>query len=216
MAESSRSRPSTPLRNSCICATAPIIAAASSSSACGEENAVSPSPAPRERVASRGSGEPGEGVRPLELFAPSPQPSAPVGERGSFERAGSLQRELAGEAVALGQGFDLVPGRLLDIDAVLAAVLLAPVLDLAGIEHAAAAFGRRRLLQIFDELADLLLELGERPEGVDLEHRHEAAIVVPPGRLDPEAEPSQQPAQDFHHDGEAGALVAALRAAQWQ
>src|SRR5260221_6718010 len=79
MAESSRSRPSTPLRNSCICATAPIIAAASSSSACGEENAVSPSPAPRERVASRGSREPGEGVRPLELFAPPPPTPPPPG-----------------------------------------------------------------------------------------------------------------------------------------
>ena len=90
------------------------------------------------------------------------------------------------------------------------------VLDLARVEHAARSLGRRRLLQIADEIADILLELGERAERIDLEHGHEAAVIVPAGRLDAEAEPGQQAAQDLDHDRETGALVAAVRAAQRQ
>src|ERR1051325_10160500 len=50
------------------------------------------------------------------------------------------------------------PGRALDLDPIAAALDLAPVLDLAGIEHPTGAFGRRCLLQVFDEIADVLLE----------------------------------------------------------
>src|SRR5437870_1452387 len=90
----------------------------------------------------------------------------------------------------------------------MAAVLLAQMLDLAGIIDAAAALGRFGRLQVRGELADVLLELGERPEGLDVEHRHKAAVIVPPGRLHPEAEPGQETAQDLDHHREAVALVA--------
>src|SRR5438105_773378 len=163
-----------PRLNSFICATAPIIAAESFSSACGET-------------------------------------LSPTGEREFCSES-----ELAGEAVILRQRLDLVPGRILDLDAVLAAVLLAAVLDLAGIEDAARPFRGRCFLQVFDELADLLLEFAERAERIDLEARHKAAVIVPAGRLDPKAEPGQEAAQDLDHDGEAGALVAAVGAAQRQ
>src|SRR5437763_7286974 len=153
-----------PRLNSFICATAPIIAAESFSSACGET-------------------------------------LSPTGEREFCSKG-----ELAGEAVILRQRLDLVPGRILDLDAVLAPVLLAAVLDLAGIEDAARAFGGRRLLQVAHEFADLLLELAERAERVDLKAGHKAAVIVPAGRLDPETEPGQEAAQDLDHDGEPGAL----------
>src|SRR5205085_1330979 len=143
--------------------------------------------------------------------AVKPSPRRPDGEREFCSK-----RELAGETVTLRQRLDLVPGRILDLDAVLAAVLFAAVLDLAGVEDAARPFGRRRFLQVFGELADLTLELGERAERIDLEARHKAAVIVPPGRLDPEAEPGQKAAQDLDHDGKPGALVAAVGAAQRQ
>ena len=37
-------------------------------------------------------------------------------------------------------------------------------------------------------------ELGERPEGVDIEHRHEAPVIVTAGRFHAEAEACQQTA----------------------
>src|SRR5262249_45418374 len=113
------------------------------------------------------------------------------------------ERELAGEAVILGQGFDLVPGRVLDLDAVRAAVLLAPVLDLAGVKDAARSLGGRRFLQVFDEVADVLLELGERAERIDLEAGHEAAVIMAARRLDPAAEARQQTPHEPHPDAPA-------------
>src|SRR5437763_8736744 len=140
-----------PRLNSFICATAPIIAAESFSSACGET-------------------------------------LSPTGEREFCSES-----ELAGEAVILRQRLDLVPGRILDLDAVLAAVLLAAVLDLAGIEDAARPFRRRGFLQVCGQLADLLLELGERAKRIDLAAGHEAAVIVPAGRLAPNADPGREP-----------------------
>ena len=83
------------------------------------------------------------------------------------------------------------------------APLLAQIFHLARIEHAGGAFGRRRRFQIAGELGDFLLEFLERAEGGDVEHRHEASVVVPAGRLDAEAEPGQQAAQHLDHRGEA-------------
>src|SRR5205807_7491419 len=95
-----------------------------------------------------------------------------------------------------------------DFDAVGAAVLLAHVLDLARIVNAAAAFGRLCRLQILHELADLLLELGERPEGVNLEGGHETPVIVAPGRLDAKTEARQQTTEDLDRHRQAIALVA--------
>src|SRR5271163_2470921 len=90
------------------------------------------------------------------------------------------------------------------------------MLDLAGIEHAARPFGGRCFLQVADELADLLLELGERAERIDLEAGHEAAVIVPPARLDPKSESGQKPAQNLDHHREPVPLVAAIGAAHRQ
>src|SRR6202007_3314486 len=99
------------------------------------------------------------------------------------------------------------PGGVLDLDAVLSAVLLPHVLDFARVIDAAAAFGRLRRLQILHELADVLLELGEWAEGIDLEDGHETSVIVASGRLDPKAEAGQQSAEDLDHHGQAIALV---------
>src|ERR1700730_4550608 len=50
----------------------------------------------------------------------------------------SFQIQLRGQTVFGGEAAQLVPGRVLDIDAVLGALLRALVLHLAGIEHARA------------------------------------------------------------------------------
>src|SRR5687767_14379501 len=111
----------------------------------------------------------------------------PGGERGPL-----FQVEFRREAVLGGERPQLVPCGVLDVDTGLAALDLAYVLDLAGIEHAGAAHGRRCRLEVARELADLLLELLERPEGVDLEDGHEAAVVVAARRLDAEAQAREQ------------------------
>src|SRR4051794_24544108 len=148
-------------------------------------------------------------LSPPELY--SVRPGSTTLFRFNDSRSRSLdfaEPELVGEAIAFRQAAQLVPSGILDFDAVGAAILLAHVLDFARIVYAAAAFGRLCRFQILHELADLLLELGERPEGVDLEDGHEAAVIVAPGRLDPKAEPGQQPAEDLDHDREAITLVA--------
>src|SRR5207237_7501042 len=116
--------------------------------------------------------------------------------------------ELVGETVAFGETAQLVPGGVLDFDAVGTALLFPHVLDFARIINAAAAFGRPCRLQILCKLADVLLELIERPEGVDLEYRHETPVIVAAGRLDPEAEPGQEAAENFDHHRQAITFVA--------
>src|SRR3954453_16426824 len=78
------------------------------------------------------------------------------------------EREPVGQLVFVGEHAQPGPGRGLDLDAVAATLDLAAVLDLTGIEDAARTLGRRRLLQVFDEIADILLELGQWPESIDL------------------------------------------------
>src|SRR5262245_51910952 len=73
-------------------------------------------------------------------------------------RLALFQIKLRGEAVFAGKRAQLVPGSVLDLNAVLGALLRAHVLDLAGIEHAGAAGGRRCRLEIAREVGDLLLE----------------------------------------------------------
>src|ERR1700748_408870 len=77
--------------------------------------------------------------------------------------------ELCGEAIVPRQRAQLVPGRVLDLDAVLLSFLLAQKFDLARIEHAMRAFRRRRRLQIAREVGDILFELVERAERGDIE-----------------------------------------------
>src|SRR5258706_13951389 len=89
-----------------------------------------------------------------------------------------LQLQFFGQAIALGELVELAPGRVLDRDAVGAALALALMLDLAGIVDLRKALGRLGRLQGVRQLADLTLELSERAEGVDLEHRPEAAAVM--------------------------------------
>src|SRR5690348_15583408 len=61
--------------------------------------------------------------------------------RRSFDVA---KPEFVGEAVIFGQRTQFVPGRLLDLDAVGAAVEFAHVFDLTGIEDPRATLGGRR------------------------------------------------------------------------
>src|SRR6516162_6062982 len=77
-----------------------------------------------------------------------------------------------------------LPGRVLDLDADLATFLLPQIFDLARIEHAVRAFGRRRRFEVTRELGDLFLEVLQRAERRDIEDGHEAAVIVPAGRLD--------------------------------
>ena len=56
----------------------------------------------------------------------------------------------------------------------------------------------------------------QRAERRDVEHRHEAAVIVTPGRFDAEAEPGQEPAQHLDHRGKAAALVAFAAAERQQ
>src|SRR3979409_1543894 len=65
------------------------------------------------------------------------------------------------------------------------------------------------------ELGDFLLEILQGPELREVDHRHEAAVIVPAGRLDAEAQAGQEAAQYLNHGGEAAALVA-LGAAERQ
>src|SRR4051812_9976755 len=90
----------------------------------------------------------------------------------------SFQVEFGSQSVVGGQRLQLVPGRVLDCDAVAPALLLANMFDLAGIEHARRALGWRRRFQIARELADFLLEILQGTEGCDVEHRYEASVIV--------------------------------------
>ena len=71
-----------------------------------------------------------------------------------------------------------------------------------------AAFGGRCVLQIAREIRDFLLELRERAEGIHLEHRHEAAVIMPTRGFHAKAKPSQQAAENFHHRRQAKTLIA--------
>src|SRR5262249_36700049 len=100
----------------------------------------------------------------------------------------SRQIELGCEFVLACECAKLLPRRVLDLDTFFGPLLLADVLALAGIEHAGRTFRRRRRFQITRELADFLLELLQRPERRDIEHRHEGAVIVPAGWLDAETQ----------------------------
>src|ERR1035438_1939045 len=111
----------------------------------------------------------------------------------------SCQIKLGGQFVFAGQRAQLVPGRILDVDARRLALLLADIFDLARVEHAGGAFRGRRRLEISRELGDLLFEILQGAEGGDVEYRHEASVIMPPGGLDAEAEAGEQPAQYLDH-----------------
>src|SRR5436853_7149050 len=98
-----------------------------------------------------------------------------------------FQVQFVCEFVLRGELLQLGPGRVLDVDTVLPALLFADVLDLARVEYAGASFRGWCFLEIAREFTDLFLEFGERAERLDIEHRHEATVVVPAGRLDAEA-----------------------------
>src|ERR1700744_963921 len=82
--------------------------------------------------------------------------------------------ELFGDLVFAGKRTQFLESRVLDLDAVAPPLRFAHGFDLTRIEHPARAFGRRCRLQVARELRDLLLELLQRAEGGDVEHRHEA------------------------------------------
>src|SRR6516162_6420193 len=105
----------------------------------------------------------------------------------SLYRCSSPQPQFCRVPVFAGQGLQFVPGCVLDLDAVLAALLLTQIFDLTGIEHAGRTLRRRRRLQIARELGDFPLEILQRAKGRDIEYRHEASVVVTAGGLDAEA-----------------------------
>src|SRR2546423_8870861 len=111
-----------------------------------------------------------------------------------FSKIPSGQIEDRIEPVLAGQRAQFFPGRILDLDAVAQALLLAHAFDLTGIEHALAALGGRGRFEIVRELGDLALEVLQRAKRGDVEHGHEAAVIVPSRGLDTEAEASKQAA----------------------
>ena len=127
----------------------------------------------------------------------------------------SRKTELGGQFVFARQRAQFVPGRVFDLDAGYFTLLLPEIFDLARIEHAGRALRWRRRLEIARELGDLFLEILQRTERGDVEHRHEAAVIVPAGRLDAETQACEQPAEHLDHRGEAASLVA-LGAAERQ
>src|SRR5215207_2712972 len=127
----------------------------------------------------------------------------------------SFQVELGGHLVVSSERSQPVPGRVLDLDAVAPALLFADMLDLAGIEYAGRAFRRRRRFQIAGELADFLLKVLQGTEGCDIEHRHEASVIVPAGWLHAKAQAREQAAQHLDHRSQSASLVA-LAAAERQ
>ena len=58
------------------------------------------------------------------------------------------------------------------------------------------------------ELGNFFLKYFKIAESGDVEHRHEAAVVVPAGRLDAVSQPGQQAGKNLDHGSEAVALVA--------
>ena len=110
-----------------------------------------------------------------------------------------LQRGKVAQQLGDKTGARSALSRVLDLDPVPSAVLLAHVLDFAGVIDAAAALRRFGCLQICGKLADFLFELSKRAKGIDLEHRHKAAVIVAAGRLDAKAEAGQETAQDLDH-----------------
>src|SRR5262249_50897832 len=120
----------------------------------------------------------------------------------------SFQLKLRRQAVFGGERSELVPGAVFHVDAALGSLLRAHVLDFAGIEYARTAGGGRRGFEIACEIRHPLFELGERPERCHVEHRHEATVVVPAARPDPETQPSEQTTQHLDHRREPAALVA--------
>src|ERR1700704_6229761 len=79
--------------------------------------------------------------------------------------------------------------------------------DLARIEYAGRAFGRRRCLEIPREFGDLLLEILQRTKRGDVEYRHEASVIMPPGGIDAEAQAGEQSTENLDHRSQAAALV---------
>src|SRR5262249_43015467 len=128
--------------------------------------------------------------------------------RGEGVAASAVEAELAGDGVVLGHAAQLGPGGVLDLDAVLAPILLAQMLELARIVDLAHALGGLGRLEVAGKLGNLTLELGKRPEGVDLECRHEHAVVVATGRFDTEAEPGEQTAENLDDHRQAVAFIA--------
>ena len=66
--------------------------------------------------------------------------------------------------------------------------LVSVMLDLARIEHLVETGGGRRRLEVVGEIRHLALELIQIHERVDLERRHEHAVVVLARRFDAKAE----------------------------
>src|SRR5262245_66518676 len=92
--------------------------------------------------------------------------------------------ELVRDLVFGSERAQFVPSRVLDLEAGLATLLLAQMFDLAWIKHAGRPFGRRCRFKIERELGNFLFEILQWPERGDIEHGHEAAVIVPAGRLD--------------------------------
>ena len=164
----------------------------------------------RRREAAEGDRwrRPGCRRRPRRSSGPacsSPWAALPHAKPSCAERPAASARSLS-----------LPQVEVLDVDAVALPLGFQRVLHLAGVEHAAAALGGRRVLQVARELRHLGAELGQGAEGVHLDRQQEAAVVVPAGGLHAEAEAGQDAAEDLADHREAGALVALAGAAERQ
>src|SRR5262249_57584419 len=75
-----------------------------------------------------------------------------------------------------GDAFDLVPGLVLDGDAVAPPLRLEPRLRLAGDEDLLRALSQRRRLHEAEEIGDLRVEVGERDETLHVETEDERPV----------------------------------------
>src|SRR5262249_20861832 len=141
------------------------------------------------------------------------RPAATGGRR--LEARASGAGEHFGDPVALRQRLQLLPRRVLDVDAVLATLLLAAGLDLTPGEHACTAPCPWRGLQVAREFGDFLFELRERAKRRDFEYGDETAVVVSTTGFQTETKPGEQPTQDLDN-GRQSAAFEPLGAAQWQ
>src|SRR5580658_8155422 len=98
----------------------------------------------------------------------------------------SRKAQYAGDAVGGGEIGEALPCRVLDRHAVFATVLFFAELDLSGIEHFGEALREWGVFQVFGEIGDFLFERRQITERGDVEHSHEAPVVVAALRIDTE------------------------------
>ena len=100
---------------------------------------------------------------------------------------------LLGETVTLREILQLLPGGVLDRNAVLAPVLFVAEFDLAGIQHFGEALRRRRGFQVVGELGDLLLNVSRSRNAATLNTAMKQPSLCRPVGSTPKPRPVSRP-----------------------